>query len=161
MMEDRIYMRNQQGFALISIVISLVILCVFAAFLLPRYLGNQGGKDNTKVEVQNPSGSGVPQVTGAAGSVQDEARNMAGYTALTAAASNVQAAYTKLMISNPSGKAVTNEDVAALLNSGYTVVGDYVVSYSSSGTDKIIATLQPGSKGKFGTQNSKEIPLVR
>jgi hypothetical protein len=159
--KDRRFLRNQQGFALISMVISLVILCVLMAILIPRYLGDQGGKDTTKVEVKNPAGSGVPQVTGAVGSVQDEARNMVGYSALTAAASNVQAAYTKLMISNPSGKAVTNEDVAALLNSGYTVVGDYIVSYSPSGTDKIIATLQPGSKGKFGTPNSKEITLVR
>jgi len=73
----------------------------------------------------------------------------------------VQMAYAKFQISNTPGKSVSSEDVVNLLNTNYKVVGDYFVSYSVSGPDKITVTLQAGSKGQFGIPNSKEISLVR
>ncbi len=153
---------RRRGFGLLSIVLALGILCILAVMMIPRYLGDQGGKDTAAAPVKSPAGPVA--VTGAAAGrtvAPGDAANMAGMAALAAAASNVQAAYTKLVVGNPSGRAVTSEEVAALLNSGYTAVGDYIVSYTPSGRDKIIARLQPGSRGRYGTPDSREILLAR
>ena len=156
-MSERILLRNHAGFALISIIAVLVILCILATIELPKYLSPNRDKDKMKDGARNIGGMTAPKYD----NLQDDARNIAGMTALEAAASNVQMAHVKLLISNTSGTTVSNEDVVTLLNSGYTLVGDYVVSYSTSGTDKVTATLQASSKGKFGRPNSKEILLIR
>jgi len=49
--------------------------------------------------------------------------------------------------------------VADILNSRYTRVGDYVVSYAASGSDRITITLEAGSKGQFGTPSSKVVSM--
>jgi competence protein ComGC len=156
-MNERTLFRNHRGFALISIIVVLIIICFLAVRELPKYFSLDEDKDKDKVQVAkiNMTDGAVPK----AGAITDDARNIAGMTALDAAASNVRMAYAKLLISNTSGTTVSNEAVVNLLNSSYTLVGDYVVSYSTSGTDKVTATLQASSKGKFGTPNSKEIPL--
>lgn len=150
-------MTNRKGFALISIIAVLVILCILAAIEIPKYLSPNKDKDKIQDGGKITGGMTAPRSE----NLPDDARNMAGMAALDAAASNVQMAHAKLMISNTSGTTVSNEAVVTLLNSSYTSVGDYVVSYSISGTDKVTATLQASSKGKFGTPNSKEIPLIR
>jgi hypothetical protein len=154
-MNERILLRNHRGFALISIIVVLVIICFLAVRELPKYFSLDEDKDKVQVAKINMTDGTVPK----AGAITDDARNIAGMTALDAAASNVRMAHAKLLISNTSGTTVSNEAVVNLLNSSYTLVGDYVVSYSTSGTDKVTATLQASSKGKFGTPNSKEIPL--
>ncbi|NPU84444.1 MAG: hypothetical protein HPY65_08130 [Syntrophaceae bacterium] len=152
----------RRGFTLVSIVLVLVVLCVLALYAIPGFLGPQGRKDADKIEAGRPAaGPGLQQPIAGREPPQNDARNIAGMSALAAAASNVQIAQAKMTVSNPSGRAVTNADVANLLNSDYTAVGDYIVSYAPSGTDKIVITLQPGSKGKFGTPNSREITLNR
>ncbi|HOI74632.1 MAG TPA: hypothetical protein PLO63_10830 [Syntrophales bacterium] len=153
---------SRRGFGLISIVLALGILCILAVMMIPRYLGDPGGKDKAAVSVKGPAGpAAVPEALAGRTVAPGDAANVAGMAALAAAASNVQAAYTKLVVGNPSGGAVTSDEVAALLNSGYTAVGDYIVSYTPSGRDKIIARLQPGSRGKYGTPDSREIVLAR
>jgi hypothetical protein len=154
-MNQRILFRNHSGFALISIIIALVIIGFLAVREFSEYFGFDRDKDKDKVEVAkiNMSDGKVPK----AGAITDDARNMAGVAALTAATSNVQMVYAKLLVNNTSGTTITNADVVNILNSSHTEVGDYIVSYSISVTDKITATLQASSKGKFGTPNSKEI----
>jgi hypothetical protein len=152
-MNKRIRLINHSGFALISIIIVLVIIGFLAVREFPKYFGLGEDKDKVQVAKINMTDGTVPK----AGAITDDARNMAGVAALTAAISNVQMVYAKLSVSNTSGTTISNTDVVNLLNSSHTVVGDYVVSYSTSGTDKITATLQASSKGKFGTPNSKEI----
>ena len=156
-MNKRILSINHRGFALISIIAVLVILCILAAIELPKYLNPNKDKDKISDSPKNIGGMTAPKND----NLPDDARNIAGMAALDAAASNVRMAHTKLLINNTSGTTVSNEAVVNLLNSSYTLVGDYVVSYSTSGTDKVTVTLQASSKGKFGIPNSKEIPLVR
>lgn len=153
----RIILRNQTGSALIAIIAVLVILCILAAIQIPKYLSPLEDKGKIQDGARNIAGMTTnPNIN-----LTDEARNIAGIAALDAAASNVHMACAKLEMSNMSGATVSNEEVVNLLNSSYTSVGDYVVSYSISGPDKVTATLQASSKGKFGIQHSKEIPLVR
>jgi len=152
-MNERILFRNHSGFALISIIIALVIIGFLAVREFSEYFGFDKDKDKVEVAKINMSDGKVPK----AGAITDDTRNMAGVAALTAVTSNVQMAYAKFLVNNTSGTTITNADVVNILNSSHTEVGDYVVSYSISGTDKITATLQASSKGKFGTPNSKEI----
>lgn len=154
---ENIILRNQKGFALISIIAVLVILCILAAIEIPKYLSPNKDKDKIQDSAKITGGMTVPKND----NLPDDARNIAGMTALVAAASNVQMAHAKLVISNTSGTTVSSEAVVNLLNSSYSSVGDYVVSYSTSGPDKVTATLQASSKGKFGIPNSKEIALIR
>jgi Tfp pilus assembly major pilin PilA len=152
-MNERILFRNHRGFALISIIVALVIICILAVRELPKYFSLDEDKDKVHDTKINMTDGTVPKV----GKITDDARNMAGVAALIAATSNVQMVYAKLLVNNMSGTTITNADVVTLLNSSQTIVGDYVVLYSTSGTDKITATLQASSKGKFGTPSSKEI----
>jgi hypothetical protein len=152
-MNQRILFRNHSGFALISIIIALVIIGFLAVREFSEYFGFDRDKDKVEVAKINMSDGKVPK----AGAITDDARNMAGVAALTAATSNVQMVYAKLLVNNTSGTTITNAYVVNILNSSHTEVGDYIVSYSISVTDKITATLQASSKGKFGTPNSKEI----
>jgi competence protein ComGC len=155
-MSEGIILRNQKGLGLISIIVVLVIICILAVIQFPKYLsldGDKAGKGKVQDGAINMTDGTVPK----AANVTDDARNMAGMAALTATTSTVQMVYAKLLVNNMSGTTVSNADVVSLLNSSYTVVGDYVVSYSTSGTDIITATLQASSKGKFGIPNSKEI----
>ena len=62
-------------------------------------------------------------------------------------------------MTNPAGGPVTAQTIANVLNERYTRVGDYTVSYTASGTDRVTVTLQAGSKGQFGTPNLREISL--
>lgn len=156
-MNKRVLSINHRGFALISIIAVLIILCILAVLQIPKYLSPDKDKDKISGSPTNIGGMTAPKNV----NLPDDARNIAGMAALDAAASNVRMAHTKLQINNTSGKTVSNEAVVNLLNSNYTLVGDYVVSYSTSGTDKVTATLQASSKGKFGIPNSKEISLVR
>lgn len=150
-MNERTRLRNHSGFALISIVVVLFIICFLAVRELPKYFSLDEDKDKIKKDTINMTDGAVPKT----GAITDDSKNMAGVAALAAATSNVQMVYAKLLVNNTSGMTITNADVVNLLNSSHTVVGDYVVSYSTSGTDKITATLQSSSKGKFGTPNSK------
>jgi competence protein ComGC len=152
-MNERILLRNHSGFALISIIVVLLIICFLAVRELPKFFSFDEDKDKIKKSTVNMTDGTVPKV----GAITDDSKNIAGVAALAAATSNVQMVYAKLLVNNTSGTTITNADVVNLLNSSHTVVGDYVVSYSTSGTDKITATLQASSKGKFGTPNSKEI----
>jgi competence protein ComGC len=157
-MKERKFLRDQKGFALLGMILGLVIVCILAALAIPKYLSPD--KDKVQDNAKNAAVSGTPGVT-ADNVRQDDARNAAGLGALGAATSNVQMAYAKLLVNNTSGTTVSNAAVVTLLNSCCTSVGDYVVSYSTSGSDRVTATLQASSKGKFGSPNSKEIPLIR
>lgn len=146
-------LKNQQGFALISIIAVLIIICILAVIQIPKYLSPDKDKEIIREVTRN-----TDIVVSKNDTLPDIARNMAGKAALDAATANVQMAYAKLQLDNTSG-AVSGEDVVNLLNADYTVVGDYVVSYAVSRPDKVTATLQPNSRGKFGIPNSKEISL--
>lgn len=146
-------LRNQHGFALISIIAVLIIICILAVIELPKYLSPDKDKEMIREVTRN-----TDIVVSKNDTLPDVARNMAGKAALDAATANVQMAHAKLQIDHTSG-AVSGEDVVNLLNADYTVVGDYVVSYTVSDPNKVTATLQANSKGKFGTPNSKIITL--
>jgi prepilin-type N-terminal cleavage/methylation domain-containing protein len=91
-------------------------------------------------------------------SLQEDAKNAAGLGALGAAAGNVQVAYAKLLV-NTSYPTVAITDVSAALTN-YTVVGDYTVSYGTSGTGGILITLQQPAN-KFGTPSTKLVPVIQ
>lgn len=156
-MKERIIFGNHRGFLLISIIAVLVILCILATIELAKYLSPGNDKSEISQRPKNIVSMAAPKID----NLSDNARNIAGVAALDAAASNVQMAYAKLLISNTSGKSIPNEAVVNLLNSSYSTVGDYIVSYSTTGADKVTATLQANSRGKFGIPNSKEISLNR
>ncbi len=151
------FLKNQDGLALISIIAVLIILCIFAAMQIPKYLSHDTNNEIIHDVKRNSEAITASKID----NLPDDARNIAGMAALDAATANVQMAYAKFQISNTPGKSVSSEDVVNLLNTNYKVVGDYFVSYSVSGPDKITVTLQAGSKGQFGIPNSKEISLVR
>lgn len=117
-------LRNKKGFTLIEIIAVLVILGILAAVAIPKFMG-----------------------------LQDDARNAAGLGGLGAAAGNVQVAYAKMLAagSNPTQGTLLTK----LGGTGnYTNVGDFTVSYSTSGSDSILITL---TAGKYGTPTTKVV----
>ena len=148
---------SRGGFALISIILILILVGILASLQLTKHFNTDDKKDKTS----GSSTSDDAMMALKSKTVTDEARDIAGKAALDAASSNVRVAYTKLLMSSTSQAAVSTEAVVKLLNGRYTRVGDYVVSYSASGTDRVTITLQAVSKGQFGTPDSQEVSLIK
>jgi len=149
--------KGQGGFAFVSIILVLIIIGILASIQLTKYLNPEEEKKDAKSA--SPAHVGTMTIPKSM-ALADEARNVAGKAALDAASANVRSAYMTLQMSNTSGKAVSNAAVVDLLNAKYTRVGDYVVSYAASGTDKVTITLQADSKGQFGIPNSIEVMIM-
>jgi len=149
--------KGKGGFAFVSIILVLIIIGILASLQLTKYLNpDEEEKDKTSGLPSQVAVTTIPKSK----ALSNEARNIAGKAALNAAASNVRTAYMSLrMKSGMPGADVSAYAVADLLNSRYTRVGDYVVSYAASGSDRITITLEAGSKGQFGTPSSKEVRL--
>lgn len=146
--------KGQGGFAFVSIILVLIIIGILASIQLTKYLNPDEEEKDTKSV--NPAHVGTMTIPKSK-ALANEARNVAGKAALDAASANVRSAYISLRMK--SGTAVSADTVADLLNSRYTRVGDYVVSYTASGSDRITVTLEAGSKGQFGTPSSKEVSM--
>ena len=157
-MKRKKQMTGNRGFTFISIILVLVIIGILASIQLTKHLN----PDEEENDTTSATPTHVTTMTASQSkALTEKARNVAGKAALDAAASNVRAAYMTLKTSGTPGAAVSAYAVADLLNSRYTRVGDYVVSYAASGSDRITITLDPGSRGPIGTPNSKEVRIGR
>jgi len=149
--------KGQGGFAFVSIILVLIIIGILASIQLTKYLNPEEEEKDTKSA--SPAHVGTMTIPKSK-ALSNEARNVAGKAALDAASANVRSALMSLrMKSGTPGAAVSAYAVADLLNSRYTRVGDYIVSYAASGSDRITITLEAGSKGQFGTPSSKVVRL--
>ena len=147
--------KGQGGFAFVSIILVLIIIGILASIQLTRYLNPDEEEKDTKSA--SPAHVGTMTIPKSK-ALANEARNVAGKAALDAASANVRSAYMSLrMKSGTSGADISAYAIADLLNSRYTRVGDYIVSYSATGSNSVTIVLQPVSKGSFGISNSREV----
>jgi prepilin-type N-terminal cleavage/methylation domain-containing protein len=101
MKKKRNNLKNQKGFTLIEIIAVLVILGVLAAVAIPKYL-----------------------------TLQQQAVNSAAYGATGAAASNVSAVYSNMLLNGTAN--ITGTSLASNLGSTtYTNLGDYTATYTA------------------------------
>jgi len=155
-MKRKSQQKGQGGFAFVSIILVLIIIGILASLQLTKYLNpEEEEKDTASATPAHVGTMTIPKSKALA----NEARNVAGKAALDAASANVRSAYMSLRMRGASGADISAYAVADLLNSRYTRIGDYVVSYAASGSDRITVTLEAGSKGQFGTPSSKEVRI--
>ncbi len=155
-MKGKTQTKGQGGFAFVSIILVLIIIGILASIQLTKYLNPEEEEKDTKSA--SPAHVGTMTIPKSK-ALSNEARNVAGKAALDAASANVRSAFMSLRMSGTPDTNISVYTVADLLNSRYTRVGDYIVSYAASGSDRITITLEAGSEGQFGTPSSKEVSI--